>query len=500
MADATVTPTAAPLLFGRYRVQEQLGTTRLSSVYAANDERLQRQVLIHLLRKDLASQERMRDRFISEIAQSAQRSHQALLEVFDSGEAAGRPFMITECVRGRPLRSMGVLSVEQVLLSMRQVAGAIAVCQSHVATDMLGGLYHPPLSSSNLLLVSEGRVKLVENWQMPPDEILADLAAYRAPELSEGQPLTLACATYSLGLLLYELLTGERPVSGDNAQSIALAHLTVRIPPLAQCRPSLYLPKAEQVVAKATARYPEHRYANAQEFAVALDALWRDFAVSTQPVAVPSVRHTPPPHVSTPPPVAAIPHPQPHPRTDPQTFARSHRFLPFLQIQWPGSGGRSPVAGTRPPNPGHTVGMRNMTRSLVGWLVMIGLLCVVATGSYMGVSALINQFSGISMPNLPSFPGLPSITTPSNPLSWLGGFFKHDTIYIVNLAEGLNLRAQPDMYNDANIMLVVPNSTPVIKLQDPVVRDNIPWLRVSVEVGGKHYEGWMSLKYLRQEQ
>jgi len=82
----------------------------------------------------------------------------------------------------------------------------------------------------------------------------------------------------------------------------------------------------------------------------------------------------------------------------------------------------------------------------------------------------------------------------------LGGFFKHDTIYIVNLAEGLNLRAQPDMYNDANIMIVVPNSTPVTKLQDPVVRDNIPWLRVSVEVGGKHYEGWMSLKYLRQEQ
>jgi eukaryotic-like serine/threonine-protein kinase len=475
MADATVTPTAVPLLFGRYRVQEQLGTTRLSSVYAASDERLQRQVLIHLLRKDLASQERMRDRFISEIAQSAQRSHQALLEVFDSGEAAGRPFMITECVRGRPLRGMGVLSVEQVLLLMRQVAGAIAVCQSHVAADMSGGLYHPPLSSSNLLMVSEGRVKLVENWQMPLDEVLADLAAYRAPELSEGQPLTLACDTYSLGLLLYELLTGERPVSGGDAQSIALAHLNVRIPPLAQCRPSLYLPKAEQVVAKATARYPEHRYANAQEFAVALDALWRDFAASTQPLAPPSVRHTPQP-VSPPPPVVAIP----RPRNSGGTDHISRPVLPSVSV--------------------NTVHMRNITRSLVGWLVMIGLLCVVATGSYMGVSALINQFSGISMPNLPSLPGLPSITTHGNPLSWLGGFFKHDTIYIVNLAEGLNLRAQPDMYNDANIMIVVPNSTPVTKLQDPVVRDNIPWLRVSVEVGGKHYEGWMSLKYLRQEQ
>jgi hypothetical protein len=143
---------------------------------------------------------------------------------------------------------------------------------------------------------------------------------------------------------------------------------------------------------------------------------------------------------------------------------------------------------------------RGIARSLVGWLVMIGLLIVVAVGSYIGVSALINQFSGISTPNLPSLPGLPSISTDGGPLGWLGGLFRRDEIYMVNLAEGLNLRAEPDVNDPANIITEVPNGTPVTKLEGPVVKDNIPWLRVSVDVNGKHYEGWMSLNYLRQEQ
>ncbi len=469
MADATAIPAAAPLLFGRYRVQEQLGETRLACVYAAGDERLQRQVILHLLRKELVGQDRPHARFVSEIGQSARRSHPALLEVFDSGEAAARPFMITEHVRGRPLRGLGVLSIEQALLYMRQVAGAIATCQSYVGADAPGGLYHPPISSSNVFLVDEGRVKLLESWLLPVGEVRSDLAHYRAPELSEGQPATAASAVYSLGLLLYELITGERPVSGDDAHMIAIAHLSVRIPPLAQRRPTLYLPMAEQLVAKATARYPEYRYASAQEFALALDGLWRDLGASTQrmvAVAPPPVRHAlPPAPAPAPPPDPPPAPPAPHP---------------------------SGISGH--------MRKRSITRSVVGWLVMIGLLFTVAAGSYVGVSALIVQFNGISTPHLPSLPGLPSISTDGGPLTWLGKIFRRDEIYIVNLSEGLNLRAQPDVNNDANILTIVPNSTPVTKLEGPVVKDNIPWLRVSVEVGGQRYEGWMSLKYLRQDQ
>ncbi|MBX0326497.1 protein kinase [Oscillochloris sp. ZM17-4] len=490
MADATPTPTSAPLLFGRYRVHELLGETRLSSVYAATDERLHRHVLMHLLRKELAGQERPRARFIGEIGQSARRSHQALLEVFDSGEAAGRPFMITEYVSGRPLRGLGVLTVEQALLYMRQVAGAIAACQAGGDTATPNGLYHPPISSSNVLLVDEGRVKLVDSWQLPTDAALADLAHYRAPELSEGQPATPASAVYSLGLLLYELITGQRPVSGEDARATALAHLSARIPPLAQARPTLYLPAAEDLVARATARYPEHRYASAGEFATALDGLWRNLGVSTQRLVAPSARAATPPAPALrasrpqgdPQPAAPAPPARPQPRS-PAGFSVTERLR------------RQPAASVAPD----VIRQRSLTRSMVGWAVMLGLLLLVAAGSYVGVNALISQFSQGSAPNLPSLPGLPSADTSDGPLTWLGGLFGRDEVYIVNLAEGLNLRSQPDVNDPATILTVVANGTPVTKLDGPVVKDNIPWLRVSVDTGGSHYEGWMSLNYLRQE-
>lgn len=153
-----------------------------------------------------------------------------------------------------------------------------------------------------------------------------------------------------------------------------------------------------------------------------------------------------------------------------------------------------------PASGGGVVTKGSLAHGVMGWVVMLGLLLIVAVGSYLGVNALISQFSGISRPNLPSLPGLPSISSSEGPLAWLGGFFKHDEIYIVNLAEGLNLRSQPSINDPTTIVTVVPNGTPVTKLEGPVVQDNIPWLRVSADVGGKQFEGWMSLNYLRQEQ
>jgi hypothetical protein len=143
---------------------------------------------------------------------------------------------------------------------------------------------------------------------------------------------------------------------------------------------------------------------------------------------------------------------------------------------------------------------RGLARSLVGWVVMIGLLLLVAAGSYVGVTALIGQIGRSSAPNLPSLPGLPSADAGGGPFEWVQGLFRHDEIYIVNLAEGLNLRSQPDVNDPSNILTVVANGTPVTRLDGPLMKDNIPWLRVSAEVGGTHYEGWMSLNFLRQEQ
>lgn len=489
MTDATATPTSTPLLFGRYRVSELLGETRLAAVYVANDERLQRRVLLHLLRKELVGQERPRERFLKEIGESARRSHQALLEVFDSGDASGRPFMITEYVSGRALYGLGRLTLEQSLLYVRQVASAIAVCQAQRGPDTPTGLYHPPISSTNVLLVDEGRVKLVDSWQIAPGEVLGELAYYRAPELSQGQPASPASDVYALGLLLYELISGERPISGADPRSIALAHLSARIPPLSQVRPGLYMPTAERLVARATARLPEQRFGDAQAFGDALDTLWRDLGATTQQLNLPSrparraqmptntLRPAPARATAAPAIPAVVPSSEPTPDVEPpRRGARRQAGVDRRQMQ-----------------------QRNMWRGLFGWVVMICLLLMVAAGSFLVVNSLAERISGLPRPNLPSMPSLPTATTGGGPLDWVRGLFRRDEIYIVNNTEGLRLRSSPGLADDASILTVVPNGTPVHKLEGPVYEDNVPWLRVSVEVSGERFEGWMSMNYLKPE-
>src|SRR5215216_6216758 len=203
------TPVSIPLLHGRYRIEEQLGAGRLAVVYRAYDQRLQRQVLVHILRKELLGQEALRQRFIQEAHSNARRSHQSLLEIFDSGEIAGRPYMITEYVAGRTLREIGALSLEEALLYFRQLVGAVATCQGL-------GVPHPPITSNNVVLVADGHVELLENWQT------------RAAERTAGAPASAASTVYSLGLLLIEMLTGKRVIQGDDPQVIAQQHLVAR--------------------------------------------------------------------------------------------------------------------------------------------------------------------------------------------------------------------------------------------------------------------------------
>lgn len=511
MADATPTSAAHPLLFGRYRVLETLGETRLSAVYAATDERLHRRVLLHLLRKELVGQERPRERFLAEVGQSARRSHQALLEVFDSGEVGGRPFMVTEFAAGRPLRGIGLLTAEQALLYMRQVAGAVAACQAQRSAELPGGLYHPPIASSNLLLVDEGRVKLVDSWLTPPAEAPREQAHYRAPELSEGKPASPASDVYALGLLCYELLTGVRPVTGEDARAVALAHLNARIPALAQSRPALYMPAAEQLIAKATARYPEHRHPDAQALGAALDALWRDLSSATQPLALPQGRPRRGAPASQPAPVAQ-PLPAPQPATTPQPAAYPPAAQPAAYPPAP-----APAPARQPTPRGGLSGLtgrmarrlqpagvdpdqlrkRNITRGVVGWLVMVGLVVGVIFGTLAVVNSLFNRVGSLERPNVP---GLPTVEA-GGPLDWLGGLFGGGggEVYVVNIVDGLNLRSEPDAENDQNLLAVIPNGTPVTKLEGPRVEDNIPWLRVRVEINGQTLEGWMSQNYLIPE-
>ncbi|MCU0491679.1 MAG: serine/threonine protein kinase [Chloroflexaceae bacterium] len=463
MTDAA-TPTTAPLLFNRYRVQEQLGEGRLAGVYGATDERLQRRVLLHLFRKELVGQNQLRERFVTEVNASAQRSHPALLEVFDSGEVGGRPFMVTEYAVGRPLRSVGALTLEQALLYMRQVSGAVAACQAR-------NLPHPMISSSNVLLVDEGRVKLVESWLLPAAEVPLDVATYRPPERTEGQPATPASVVYSLGLLLYELLTGSRAIRGTDPAAVARAHLNTRVPQLSHSRPTLYLPALETLLARATARLPEQRPPDAAAFAEALNELWRTMGRTTQQLAAPPVSQRP----------FRQGRPNPH-RQDTATLPQ-----PALM---PRPAAPQPALDEEPrmqPVDRRTVQQRALIRGLVGWVLVVSLLLAVAFGSYLLASDLVRRFANIELPR-PTLPDIGGIQIPA----WLGGA-PAGPAYVIN-TDALNMRESADI--NAPVIRAFPRGTRVQQIAGPETVGTIQWVKVRAELDGQAYEGWMSLGLL----
>ena len=464
------TPTSPPILHNRYRIEELLGTGRLASVYRAYDERLQRRVLVHMLRRELIEQPSLRDRFISEAHEGARRSHASLLEIFDSGEVANRPYMITEYVAGRTLRELGALSLEEALLYFRQVVGAVATCQiAHVP--------HPPISSNNIILVEDGHVELVESWLTTPADIALDIAAYRPPERTAGEAVSPSSVVYSLGLLLFEMLTGRRAITGDDPRAIAQSHLSARLPTLAEARPLLYVPALDRLLRQATARDPGERPRDAAALGQALDDLRRTITGDTQrlpgpPVRQPSLRER---INRTAEQLAAPP-------------ARPARKQTRVDIRRPAS-----------PAPVQRQSQRDTRRSLNGIVVLLIMVLVVSCGAYYGASLAIGALTNIQLPRpqieLPSLPDL-GFSLPE----WLTGIVSGGgkTLVVTGVPdEGLNLRADPGLQTE--VIGLLPNGARVRQLEGPRVVDTVPWLRVRAKLSDGEHEGWVSSLFLKPE-
>lgn len=261
---SAASPTTPPLLHGRYRILARLGEGRLATVYRAEDQRLKRTVLVHLLRTELAQQPNLRQRFEEESQRGAQRSHPGLLEVYDSGEVGGRPYMVTEDIVGRPLAEAGPLNSGEALSTVRTIVSAVALSQTQ-------NVPHPPISSRNVWLLTGGRTVLLEDWGLTPAEVTRDLAAYRAPERVRGAPPSAATSVYALGILAWEAFVGRRPFSGATADAIAQQQAQGELPPVSQARPSLFSPELDRIVAQAVAMDPGMRYTTPTDFGRALD-------------------------------------------------------------------------------------------------------------------------------------------------------------------------------------------------------------------------------------
>jgi hypothetical protein len=374
-------------------------------------------------------------------------------------------------VAGRSLRELGALSLEEALLYFRQLVGAVATCQ-------LAGVPHPPISSNNVILVDDGHVELLENWRTPAAEIALDNACYRAPERTTGGPATFASAVYALGLLLIEMLTGSRPIRGDDPRVVAQAHLTTQIPALSQIRPLLYAPSLEQLVQRATARDPAQRPPDAATLGQALDDLRRDMGGDTRRLDRPPAR---PPGLrerinrST----GRLIAPRPAPR---DAYAPGHpRELPE----------------ERPVRRGAQSGQSR--RSLTGMAILVAMLFVFACGGYYGISLALDKLAAIKLPRPElAIPG-PSDLGIDLP-SWLTGVVGGGgQVWVVNIEgiEGLNLRAAPG--TSTQIITYLPSGTHVRQVGGPSVVEGVEWLRIRTKIDDRELEGWVSKLYLKPE-
>ncbi|MFM2032549.1 MAG: hypothetical protein RLZZ297_1314 [Chloroflexota bacterium] len=290
--------TVQPRIHGRYRVDERLGATRIATVYRAYDDKLNRPVLLNLMRSHLVDQRGIRERFISDSELRARNVHSALPEVYDSGTIEDRPFFITEFITGKTLKNRAPVTPIEALQYIRQIVAVVKACQeSHIP--------HPPISSNDFVVISEGHVKWIENWTLSPTEVLVDIAGYRAPERQQGSGETVESAIYAVGILLFEILAGFRPFSGANPDEILGQHTSSDIPPVSAVVSAGCPPEIDDLIIRCTARNPADRIASCDELLELIEQKRRDLVIGgngTGPLSEDTVDAHPNSHGSAHPP------------------------------------------------------------------------------------------------------------------------------------------------------------------------------------------------------
>jgi serine/threonine-protein kinase len=271
------------LFDGRYRILRKLGTGGMANVYLAEDEVLGRRVAIKILNDRHAGDDQFVERFRREAKNAASLSHPNIVSIYDRGEAEGTYYIAMEYLDGRSLKELivarGPAPVPLAVDYARQILGAIRFAHRH-------GIVHRDIKPHNVLVDTEGRLKVTDFGiaragasQMTEAGSIIGTAQYLSPEQAKGAPVDQTSDLYSVGVVLYELLTGVVPFAGDTPVEIAMKHLSsVPEPPSAK---RADIPRdLDLVVLRALAKDPADRYQSADEMDADLARVARGAAVS----------------------------------------------------------------------------------------------------------------------------------------------------------------------------------------------------------------------------
>ena len=282
-------PLVGRVLDGRYRVDSRLARGGMATVYLALDSRLDRTVAVKVMHPQLAEDQEFVSRFIREAKSAARLSHPNVVAVFDQGADDEVVFLAMEHVAGRTLRDLmrerGTLTAREALDLLEPVLDALGA--AHAA-----GLVHRDVKPENVLLADDGRIKVadfglaraVSGSHTTTGSVLMGTVAYLSPEQVERGVADPRSDVYSVGILLFEMLTGVKPYEGDTAIQIAYRHVHDDVPPPSSIVPGLPV-ELDALVARATSRDPDGRPDDARRFLGEVTAVRRGLSDAELDVA-----------------------------------------------------------------------------------------------------------------------------------------------------------------------------------------------------------------------
>lgn len=264
----------------RYKIIRTIGEGGMANVYLAHDTILNRDVAVKVLRGDLADDEKFIRRFQREAIAASSLTHPNIVEIYDVGEDDGNYYIVMEYVDGKTLKNLikkrGVLTLPEVVDIMLQLTSAIACAHESF-------IIHRDIKPQNVLILDNGVAKITDfgiamalnSNELTQTNSVMGSVHYLPPEQANGTGATMKSDIYSLGILMYELLTGKVPFKGENAVEIAIKQMKENIPSITEDHPEI--PQSiENIVLKACAKNPDNRYDSVMD-------MYKDIEVALEP-------------------------------------------------------------------------------------------------------------------------------------------------------------------------------------------------------------------------
>ena len=276
------------IIANRYEIIKTIGRGGMADVYLALDTVLNREVAIKILKSDMSSDPVSLERFNREANATTKLTHPNIVDIYDVGEDDGEHYIVMEYIKGYTLKQLlqrrGAIAPREAVWMIKQLA--LALMEAHK-----NGLVHRDVKSQNVLIKDDGTIKLADfgiailnnSLQLTSKDSVLGSVHYLAPELAKGGSATMKSDIYSLGIVLYELLTGDVPYKGDSAVQVALMHIKNPLPDVKRFNPTI--PQSVvNILLKATAKNPNNRYDNVALMIKDLNTCLNESRVNEKPI------------------------------------------------------------------------------------------------------------------------------------------------------------------------------------------------------------------------